>query len=193
MRSFILPFAFAPAMLLAQGHPDPASVPAPIEKLIKWTSIEDAQKAAKVDGHPLFVDMSTPWCGWCRKLESTTFADKQTADYINAHYHPVSFNAEGPDPVMFNGKKYENPQYAGQGGRHGTHQLTMEIAAPNGRLAYPTIVYIDSEGKVIAPVQAYMGPEDIEPVLIYIAEGFYKTQPDFQSYKTAFKSRRVPQ
>ncbi len=165
----------------------------PAHSLVKWTSIEEAQKAAKKDGHPLFVDVNTPWCGWCRKMEATTFNDAQTAAYINEHYHPVTFNAESAEPVMFNGKKFENPQYGGEGGRHGTHQLTMEIAAPNGRLAYPTIVYIDSEGKVIAPVQAYMSPEDIEPVMIYIAEGTYKTQPDFGAFKTAFKSRRVAQ
>ncbi len=185
MRHLLIALSFAPILSFAQDHP----VSAPVPNKVKWTTLEEAQAAAKKDGHPLMIDFNTPWCGWCRKMESGTFSDPLTADYINTHFHPVTFNAEGPDAVTFNGKKFENPQYNPESQRHGTHQLTMFLAAVNGALGYPTISYVDSEGNLIQPVQNYFTPQQIEPILVFFGEGAYKTQkwPDFSA---GFKSKR---
>lgn len=185
MRLALIALACMPAMLLAQDH----KVSGPVANKVKWTSIEAAQAAAKKDGHPLLIDFNTPWCGWCRKMESTTFNDDYISKYINEHFHPVTFNAEGPDAVTFNGKKFENPQYNADSPRHGTHQLTMYLAAVNGQLGYPTIAYVDSEGNLIQPISSYFTPEQIEPILSFFGTGAYKntTWPDFSA---AFKSKR---
>ena len=45
--------------------------------------------------------------------------------------------------------------------------------------------------EIIAPVQGYMTPEQIEPILKYIGEGAYKKQ-DFPSYKAGFTGAWVP-
>ena len=50
-------------------------------------------------------------------------------------------------------------------GRNGTHQLTYAIANVQGRIAYPTVVYIDSDLNVLAPVQGYLTPDQMEPIL----------------------------
>ena len=42
-------------------------------------------------------------------LDANTFHDPQTAAYINAHFHPVKFDAEGGEPAVYNGKTYTNP------------------------------------------------------------------------------------
>lgn len=158
---------------------------------VKWTDLATAQKAAKKDGKPILIDVYTTWCGPCRMLSANTFGDLQTAEYINSHYHPVKFDAEGGDPVVYNGKSYANPTYnpAMKGSRNGTHELTMAIAPVNGRVAYPTIVYMNSEGQVLTPVQGYMTPEQIEPILAYFGEGAYKTQ-EFGEFQKTFTSRR---
>ncbi len=159
-------------------------------KLIKWMSMEAAQAAAQKAPKPLFVDVYTPWCGPCRMLDAKTFNDPKLADYVNKHFYPVKFNAESGDPVTFKGEKLTNPDFnpAMVGGRNGTHQLTYKIAVTERGIAYPTVVYLDSDLNVLAPVQGLMGPQEMEPILAYFGEGVYKNQ-DYQSFLGTFKSR----
>jgi thioredoxin-related protein len=185
MRTLVFTLSFLPFALFAQNSGD---------ALVHWTDIGTAQKAAKIDGRPLLIDVHTSWCGPCRMLDKNTFHDQRTADYINAHFHPVDFDAEGADTVVYNGQTYVNPSYKPElkGMRNGTHQLTMQIAPVNGRVAYPTLVYMDKDGHVLAPVQGYMTPEQIEPVLMYFGEGRYLKE-EFPAFQKTFKSRRTAQ
>jgi thioredoxin-related protein len=183
-KALLLALLFAPLALLAQ---DPHA-----GQKIKWKTLEEAQAAAKKDGKPLMVDVYTQWCGPCKMLSGRTFMDDQLAAYVNQHFHAVKFDAEGNTKTVFNGKEYTNPGFNPQagGGRNGTHELTMAIAPVNGRVAYPTVVYIDKDGQVITPVQGYLTPEQMEPILKYIAEGKYKGM-DYQTFMKDFKSTRT--
>jgi thioredoxin-related protein len=189
MRSLILALALAPTLLLAQAASKPAPAAAP-SKGIKWVSIEEAQALAKKAPKPLFVDVYTSWCGPCKMLDRDTFSDPRVADYVNKHFYAVKFNAESGEPVTFKGQKLVNPDFnpANTMGRNGTHQLTMTIAKWQGRIAYPTVVYMDSDLNVLAPIQGYMTPDQIEPILTFFGEGHYKTK-DYQSYKGGFKGQ----
>jgi len=182
MRTFLFSLCLTPLAPFAQDHSD---------ALVHWTDIETAQKAAQKDGKPLLIDVYTSWCGPCRMLDANTFHDAQTAEYINAHFHPVKFNAEGDGSVLFNGKTYTNPSYnpAMKGSRNGTHELTMQIAPVNGRVAYPTIVYMGKDGQVLAPVQGYHTPEQIEPILMYFGDKLNEKQ-EFPEFQKNFKSQR---
>ena len=42
---------------------------------INWISFEQAMALAKQDGKPVLVDVYTDWCGWCKRLDATTYQD----------------------------------------------------------------------------------------------------------------------
>ncbi len=147
--------------------------------LVKWLTIEEAEKLVKDNPRPIMIDFYTDWCGWCKVMMKNTFSSPAIAEYINTFFYPVRFNAETKDTITYKGKKYAN---TGTGQRP-THSLAIELL--RGQLSYPTIGYIDDSGN-ISPVPGYMSPVDIEPILVFFAEKVNKYAP-FDEFKKNFK------
>lgn len=144
---------------------------------VRWHTFKEAQEATAKEPKKMLVDVYTKWCGPCKMMMKNTFSNPIIARYINKHYYPVKFNAEGPELITWKGVKYQNPTYdATRTGRNGTHQLTSQIAVVEGRIAYPTLVYIDENLDILTPVQGYMQPHQLEPILHFFAEDHYKEQ-----------------
>lgn len=146
------------------------------QKKIHWMTIEEAVEAQKKEPKKIMIDVYTDWCGPCKMMMSRTFTDEKTIDYINKNYYAVKFNAEGNSTVSFKGKDYTNPNYdPNKAGRNGTHEFTMAIAPVNGRVAYPTLVYLDEEANMLTPVQGYLTPDRLMPIISFFGENAYKT------------------
>lgn len=155
---------------------------------VNWMTFEEAEEALKKEPRKLLVDVYTLWCGPCKMMEAQTFKNPVIAKYINENFYPVKFNAEGADPVTFKGKTFENPDYQeGRRGRNSTHQLAYAIAGVNGRLSYPTVVYLDEELNIISPVPGFLRPPQIEPLLHFVVEEAYN-EMQFEEYKKNFES-----
>ncbi len=144
---------------------------------IKWLSIEEAEKLNKKEPRKIIMDFYTSWCGWCKRMDANTFNNPKIAEYINKHYYAVKVNAEMRDTIVFNGRTFINPAPAG---KRGTHQIAS-YAAQNGRVGYPTIVYLDEKLRLIQAIPNYMTPQQIEPILVYFGESFY-TKKEYQKF-----------
>lgn len=154
---------------------------------IQWMSIEEAEVAMKNEPKKILIDVYTSWCGPCKMMMKNTFTDPAVIAYINEKYYAVKFNAEGNESVTFKGTTYTNPQYdpARGSGRNGTHDFTMAIAPVNGRVAYPTIVYMDENFKILSPVQGYLQPTQILPILHFFGDDAYLDQ-NWSDYSASF-------
>ena len=69
--------------------------------LVKWLTIAEAMEKNKVQPKPIIMDFYTDWCGWCKHMMKTTYADPNLASYINAYFYPVKFDPEGKDTVEY--------------------------------------------------------------------------------------------
>jgi len=145
----------------------------------KWYTLTEAQELAKTSPKKIMIDMYTDWCGWCKKMDAETFNNPNIAQYINAYFYPVKFNAETLDTIKFKGKEYFNNQT----GKRPTHNLAIELL--NGKLSYPTVVYLDENLNLLSAVPGYMTPRDIEPVLLFFARNIYKTT-SYEEFKEYF-------
>lgn len=141
------------------------------QKNIHWVSFEEALELNQKESKKLFIDVYTDWCGWCKKMDKTTFTNPVIVDYINSNYLAVKFDAEQKELINFKGKDYNFIRQ----GRRGYHELAAAIT--KGQLSYPTYVFMDEELNVIQPVPGYQDEVTLEYILNYFGEDFYKNVP----------------
>jgi thioredoxin-related protein len=151
------------------------------EGAIKWYSFEEAIKLNKKKKKKFFVDLYTDWCGWCKKMDASTFQDPVIAEYMNENFYPIKFDAETSDTITVNGQEFVNPK---PGTRRSSHQLA--IALLNGKMSYPSFAFLDEDVKLITVLPGYNTPEKLEPVLHFIADEAYKKE-SYQDYFSGFK------
>ena len=116
-------------------------------------------------------------------MYNQTFHDPAVVKYVNENYYAVKFNAEGNEVVNFKGYQWTNPGYdpAKANSRNSTHDLTLAIAPVQTRIAYPTIVYLDEQLNILAPLQGFFPAAQELPVLTYFKENKHK-EIDLQKY-----------
>lgn len=106
-------------------------------------TFKEALAKAKAENKKLFMDCYTTWCGPCKMMTKDVFPQKEVGHYLNANFVSIKVDME-----------------KGEG---------LELAKTYDVKAYPTLLFMDSDGKV---VHKFVGSEK--------AEGF------IEQAKTAF-------
>jgi thioredoxin-related protein len=140
------------------------------QEKIKWHSIDEAIVLASQDPRMLVIDVYTDWCGWCKRMDATTFSDPTIIKMMNDHFYPVKLDAEGKDDITIGDRTFKFVE----SGRRGYHEIAAIVT--RGRLSYPTISYLDAQGKVLEAAPGYKTPDQFRVYLAYYAEGAYKDQ-----------------
>ncbi len=150
---------------------------------VKWYTFEQAVRLNKKNPKKIFIDVYTDWCGWCKKMDKDTFADSTIAAYMNEYYYAVKLDAETNDTIKFKGREFINENPAS---RRSAHQLAIAIL--QGKMSYPSYVFMNEENKLLTVVNGYMAPDKFEPILNYFGDNSYlKTKWDV--YQSTFKGK----
>ena len=148
---------------------------------VKWLTWEDAVEKSKVEPRKFLVDVYTDWCGYCKKMDKSTFQDEQVVKFINANYYPIKFNAEKEGDITLNNETYSLKK----NGAKVYHELALEITY--GKLSYPTFVFMDEHAKVIQPIAGYKDAQMFQAIMTYFAENHFKTTP-WKTYYAKMKN-----
>ena len=73
---------------------------------INWISFEEALSRSSKEPKKIFMDIYTDWCGWCKKMDKSTFTDPVVIDYLNKHFYSVKLDAETKDTITYKAKDY---------------------------------------------------------------------------------------
>ena len=138
--------------------------------LVQWMTLQDAMEKIKTAPKPIILDFYTDWCGWCKHMMRTTYANPGLAQYINTNFYPVKFNAEGKDTIEYLGKTYKptSPE------PRRPHEFAIEML--QGKLSYPTTIFLNNYDKAQNKFQVslnaagYLETQKIEPILIFVLE-----------------------
>jgi len=149
----------------------------------KWYTFDEAIELNTKVPKKVFVDVYTDWCGWCKKMEATTFSDSIIRNYMMQNFYPVRLNAEGKDTVFFNGSYYVNPSPTSP---RSTHQLA--VALLQGRMSYPSIVVLNEKMEILNSMMGYKTASEMETILHFFAENAY-SKTTFAKYLETFKGK----
>ncbi len=148
---------------------------------VKWYSIQEAVQLASEEPRVLVIDVYTDWCGWCKRMDATTFSDPAVAELMNKHFYPVKLNAEGKDDIVLGDRTFKFVA----NGRRGYHEIAAIIT--KGRLSYPTISYVDYQGKVLEAAPGFKNPDQFKVHLSYYSSDAYKSKT-FKEFSDSYQA-----
>ena len=114
---------------------------------IKWYSFKEGVNLGKSQGKKIFVTFYADWCGYCKKMDQTTFNNPTVVDYINTNYVTVKVNSDQEK------------------------QLAKEYRVSG----LPTHFFLEPSGTPITSLPGFLTPEQFLPILKYISTDSYKT------------------
>lgn len=121
------------ALVLATGPGEAAPLGSPYGHDIPWErDFGAAVKKARAAGKPLLVDFWAAWCGYCDKLDATTYRDAKVVK-LAGDFIPVKVNAEGSNSER-------------------------QVALKYGVSSLPTIAFLSPSGRPLVVMQGFQGP-----------------------------------
>jgi thioredoxin-related protein len=127
---------------------------------IKWLKYDEGMKLAAKTNKPMIIDFYTDWCGWCKKMDKTTYADPNIIKYINRAFVAVKVNAESREKLNLAAGPSDG----------------IKVARSFGVNSYPQTWFVESNGKKIDKWPGFAPADKFMVVLKYIGDGIYKTQ-----------------
>lgn len=146
-------------------------------------TFEEALEASEEEPKMWFIDMYTDWCGWCKRMDASTFKDPLIVDYINANYYAVKFDAEQKEDIVVGDSTYSFVA----NGRRGYHELAAQLM--NGKMSYPTYVFLNDKREILTTVPGYKENKDLLPILEFCSDYDAITNPtSYADFMKAYKS-----
>ncbi len=126
------------------------------------TLAETLAKAQK-EGKTVFVDAMTSWCGPCKKMATEVFTDDVVGDFFNAYFVNIKLDME-----------------KGEG---------IDVSNRYKIWVYPTLLFLDSTGKVLHRSAGYYAPEALIALARTALDPFHNLAALEAKYASGNRSR----
>ena len=140
------------------------------EASIEWLSWEQAIEKMADEPKKVFIDVYTDWCGWCKRMDASTFVDPAVVAVMNEHFYAVKLDAEQKENIVYDNHTFT---YRSDYGRRGVHELAFALL--DGKMSYPSFVYLDESASRISISPGYKDAQTMDVELRYIGKDYFKT------------------
>jgi len=158
---------------------------------IEWLTWEEAIAKQQEAPRKIFIDLYTDWCGWCKKMDASTFKDPSIAAAMNQYYYAVKFDAERKDTIVFDGHTFYNlnPQ-----SKRGVHTLAASLL--DNQLSYPSFVVLDENFNRVHLIKGYQQVPNLAGLLLFFGTNQhlgYQKYVQYQQAKAAAQQQQPQQ
>ncbi len=113
---------------------------------VKWYSYTDGMAVGKEKKKKVFLSFYADWCGYCKQMDKTTFADKSVVSYMNENFVPIRVNAD----------------------------REINLTSTYNVRGLPATWFLSENGEEIGSQPGYIPPDTMLPLLKYIHSDNYK-------------------
>jgi thioredoxin-related protein len=172
MKRFLtlLTLCLSVSMAFAQHGSETTSKVSSDTPEINWLTFEEALALHEEEPKKWVIDVWTTWCGWCKRMDATTFSDTLVVRHVNENFYAVSLDGEYKEDIQVGERTYSFVDE----GRRGYHQLPAELMG--GKMSYPTIVFLGDDLTNLSSVPGYRNAKDFVQILEFF-EIFDKENP----------------
>lgn len=149
MNKAIYTLALLVTLVSFSSFTDIPSKTATEPETINWLTLEEAQALSEKEPRKIIMDVYTDWCGWCKKMDKTTFADEKVAKFVNEHFYAVKLKADSDAKLNFKGQEFTNAEFA----------RALRISG------YPTVVFFAENFSKFQPVSGYRQADEFKQIL----------------------------
>jgi thioredoxin-related protein len=125
---------------------------------IIWYRYDEGIKLAAKTNKPIMINFTATWCGYCKKMNRTTFADKHVIDVLNNGFVGIKVDGDSQRELDVNGYKITE------------RNLTR---AEYGVGSYPTYWFLKANTERIGKQAGYMETEPFLDILYYVKDALY--------------------
>ena len=131
--------------------------PAYAQQEAQWQTFGEALSIAAAEQRPIFVDVSAPWCGWCRKMRRDVYPELMPQ--LAADFVLTRLNRDDNETMH---------RYMGQ------ELSSVRLAKLLGTESVPAIVLLNPKGEYVLHLSGFIEANDLQPVLNYISSREYE-------------------
>ncbi len=126
---------------------------------IEWLSYDEGLVKAKKEGKHLFVDFTAKWCGWCKKMDKTTFVEPEIVKMLNNHFVAVRVWGDSNKELDIEGYKITE----------------KNLASKDYKVrGYPTFWFLDPAGTKLGAVSGYQPATSLKNYLEFVKDKKYE-------------------
>ncbi len=135
------------------------------KKELVWHKYDEALEIAKQDNRHVFVFFTTAWCGYCKKMEKSTFPDPGVFKLMTEAFTLAKVDGDSRNIVKVADKNGEMIEMS-------ERQLTRAL----GIRGYPSMMYLKPDGTSLSPpMSGYLSAEQLDLILRYVSTKAYET------------------
>ena len=108
------------------------------------------------------VFIHTDWCKYCKQMKYSTLIDSTVIKKFNEFGYYFELNAEEKNTILINKIEF---YYKPTGNNTGTHELAEELGSIDGKLEYPTLVFLNEKHEIIFQKVGFTSKKELLEIL----------------------------